>query len=204
MINFKQQLFQQFASEGLGLLIADLRKRHKPKKGERFEYHGITYEIGPAQCSTKGIEFEISSKIPQDELPRGVALSDYFEAVKRIVVKAGKVPAAVDMENIIRKTEENETKERDYVKVKYLYGEKELYHEKRLSQQGESFTKDHAADRLPQIPGIQTLLGRLILVSVRDTIHQKAGENIQALMEANETVRKDLKARPAKRSPARR
>ena len=69
MANFKQQFFLQFASLGLTELIADYRNRYEPKKGDRFNVEGITYEIGPAKITREGVEFEVSSKIPQDELP---------------------------------------------------------------------------------------------------------------------------------------
>ena len=51
MTNFKQQFFVQFASLGLAELIADYRARYEPKKGDRFNVEGITYEIGPAFMS---------------------------------------------------------------------------------------------------------------------------------------------------------
>ena len=82
MANFKQQFFLQFASLGLAELIADYRTRYEPKKGDRFNVEGITYEIGPASMSHAGIEFEVSSKIPQDELPSKADMVKYFEAVK--------------------------------------------------------------------------------------------------------------------------
>ena len=51
MANFKQQFFLQFASLGLTELIADYRNRYEPKKGDRFNVEGITYEIGPAKIT---------------------------------------------------------------------------------------------------------------------------------------------------------
>ena len=127
MANFKQQFFLQFASLGLTELIADYRTRYEPKKGDRFNVEGITYEIGPAKITPAGIEFEVSSKIPQDELPSKADMMKYFETVKIWMQRSGRVPLSIDMENIVREISEEETKERDYVKLRYCLAEQSLY-----------------------------------------------------------------------------
>ena len=128
MTNFKQQFFLQFASLGLTELIADYRNRYEPKKGDRFNVEGITYEIGPAKITQQGIEFEVSSKIPQEELPSKADMMKYFETVKTLMQRSGRMPLSIDMENIIREISEEETKERDYVKLRYCLAEHYAVH----------------------------------------------------------------------------
>ena len=125
MANFKQQFFLQFASIGLSELIAEYRNRYEPK-GDRFNVEGITYEIGPAKITQDGVEFEVSSKIPQEELPSKADMVRYFEAVRQVMQRSGRVPLSIDMENIIREINEDETKERDYVKLRYCLAEHTL------------------------------------------------------------------------------
>ena len=65
MSNFRQQLFHQFASQGLATSIDAFKTQYQPKKENRFNIDGITYEIGPARLDGDSITFEISSKIPR-------------------------------------------------------------------------------------------------------------------------------------------
>ncbi|NIP99492.1 MAG: hypothetical protein GWM98_02955, partial [Nitrospinaceae bacterium] len=68
MSTLKGMLFSQFANEGLNDLVEEMRSKYKPKKGRRFNHNNITYEISRPILKENCIEFEISSKIPQDEL----------------------------------------------------------------------------------------------------------------------------------------
>lgn len=192
MASLKGQLFQQYANEGLRTLINECQVKYEPKKEERFNYKGITYEIGSAQATEKGVEFEISSKIPQDELSSKVTLQVYFQAIKDILVKMNIKPKAIDMENITRELGGNERKERDYVKLKYSYRESDLYNEKELMKKVEQLSSKNDAGEIPNIPGVTTIMGKMILIAVRESIYAKASENMQDLIDANETVRRKL------------
>ena len=70
------------ASVTLNRLTKDLQKKFEPKKGDRFNVEGITYEIGPPKFvdADKAIRFEISSKIPGEELPRVLRSFQVFQA----------------------------------------------------------------------------------------------------------------------------
>ena len=195
MHSLKQQMFQQFAGEGLRTLIQECKTIYEPKKEDRFNYNGITYEIGPARIVEDGIEYEISSKIPQDELPEKTGISKYFQAVKRIVGKAKKRPHSIDMENIVRELGANEVKERDYVKLKYRYSPEELYEEEEVLREAEELTKDPTKGDLPVVPGLVTVAGRLILSHVRETVMEGTRANVQVLIDANETVRTKMRQR---------
>lgn len=192
MSSLKSQLFQQYANEGLKALIQEYQQRYEPKKEERFNYNGITYEIGNAQTTEEGVEFEISSKIPQDELSSKVTLQDYFRSIKGILVKESAAPDAIDMENITRELGGDERKERDYVKLKYSYTDTDLYDESELLKKVEEISSKGDTGKIPQVSGATTLIGKMILLAVKESIYSKAMDNMQSLIDANESVRGKL------------
>ena len=81
MSSLQSQLFVETASVTLSRLTKDLQNRYEPKKGDRFNVEGITYEIGPPKFvdTDKAIRFEISSKIPGEELPESYDHAKYFK-----------------------------------------------------------------------------------------------------------------------------
>jgi len=194
MANFKQQFFLQFASLGLTELIADYRNRYEPKKGDRFNVEGITYEIGPAKITQKGVEFEVSSKIPQDELPGKADMMKYFEAVRALMQRSGKVPLSIDMENIIREINEEETKERDYVKLRYCLPEQTLYNDVMLNAELKRLHEQPEAVVLPNIPGVNTVAGRMVLNLLKQNVQLQAKTIMDELIQANEETRQQVRA----------
>src|SRR5918999_5365864 len=189
MANFRQQFFLQFASLGLTELIADYRNRYEPKKGERFNVEGITYEIGPAKFSQDGIEFEVSSKIPQDELASKADMVQYFGAVKAVMLQSGRVPLSMDMENIVREISEEETKERDYVKLRYCLTETTLYDDNMVNTELKRLQEQPAAVKLPEIPGVNTVAGRVVLSLLKRNVQRHAKAIMDELIKANEETR---------------
>src|SRR6266704_6474658 len=119
MSTFRQQLFHQFASQGLATSIEAFNAQYQPKKENRFNIDGITYEIGPARLNSDSITFEISSKIPQDELDDREDFASYFSAIRDFLKQDAKQPAAIDMENIVQEIGGDETKQRVYVRLRY-------------------------------------------------------------------------------------
>jgi hypothetical protein len=193
MANFKQQFFQQFASLGLTELIAEYRTRYEPKKGDRFNVDGITYEIGPATISPQGIEFEVSSKIPQDELPSKADMVKYFEAVKVLMLQVGRVPLSIDMENIVREISEEETKERDYVKLRYCLAEQTLYDDNMVSAELKRLQEQPAALKPPEIPGVNTVAGRIVLSFLKQNVQGHARTIMDELIKANKEIRQQMR-----------
>ena len=189
MTNFKQQFFLQFASLGLAELIADYRGRFEPKKGDRFNVEGITYEIGPAKVTAGGIEFEISSKIPQDELASKADMQQYFEVVRALMMQTGSTPLSIDMENIVREISEEETKERDYVKLRYCFPEHMLYTDDVVKAELMRHQENPAKSPLPSIPGVNTQAGRVVLSLLKGNIQQQARVVMDRLIQANEQTR---------------
>src|SRR5437867_13243807 len=121
MATFRQQLFHQFASQGLAASIEAFNAQYQPKKDNRFNFDNITYEIGPARLDGDSITFEISSKIPQDELDDREDFASYFSAIQNFLKHDAKQPAAIDMENIVQEVGGDEAKERDYGRLRYNY-----------------------------------------------------------------------------------
>jgi hypothetical protein len=189
MSNFRQQLFHQFASQGLAVSIDAFKTQYQPKKENRFNLDGITYEIGPARLDGDSISFEISSKIPQDELDDRDDFASYFSAIQDFLKHDAKQPAAIDMENIVQGVGGEETKERDYVRLRYNYLFNEMYSDVTVAAAITRFQQDSAAYPVPDIANVNTLAGRVVLVCVQDFMHQEATTRMQRLIEANQEVR---------------
>ena len=198
MANFKEQFFLQYASLGLAELIAQYRSHYEPKKGDRFNVEGITYEIGPAKMTEEGIEFEISSKIPQDELPKKADMAKYFTAVKALMLHASKAPVTIDRENIVREISEEETKERDYVKLRYRFGEEELYDDNAVNAEIKKLQRDPSTAQIPHISGVNTLAGRVVLVLLKENIQRHGREVMDRLIKANEATRQKMRTTAAR------
>ena len=195
MSSLQSQLFVQTASVTLNRLTKDLQKEIEPKKGDRFNVEGITYEIGPPKFvdSDRAIRFEISSKIPGEELPESCDHAKYFQQIEKRNASAKK-PVSADMENIVRETRDQERKERDYVKLTYQYEENELYDDKDILKDIEVFSKGAKDKEMPpKVPGVTTLAGRLILERVQSSLYDVAKVNVESLIDANAKVRAELK-----------
>ncbi len=188
MATLRDQVFKEYAQMGVNETIASFRSKFQVKKGDRFNFQGITYEIGPPSVGQGEIEFEISSKIPQDELSGAMTLDVYFKEVKKLMGRREKKPFAIDKENIVREVGDDEVKERDYVKLKYRYEDSELYETKAIVEQSAAMDEKELSS-LPNIPGVQTVVGRLVLLAIRDGLKAASHETMDRLMEANEQVR---------------
>lgn len=198
MPTLKEQYFQKFASQGLARLTEEYQKKHQPKKGDRFFYNEVTYEISNANVSQGEVEFEISSKIPQDLLQKNMTLEEFFEAVKKIVLQEGEKPVAIDMENIIREVRADETKERDYVKLLYRYPADTFVDDKKVLAEAEKIRREPDSHPLPDIAGVFTLAGKLVLLNVESEVQRRARTHLESLMKANDTVIESLKEKSRK------
>ena len=193
MSTLKDQLFLEFAAEALSDLTDEYRDKFTSKRGDRFNVQGLTYEVGALALKNNLIQFEVSSKIPGDELSETMTEAKYFKAVSALVKKGKHKPLSIDMENIVRNTLEESKKERDYVKVTYGYKETDLYNEKEIAKQIKNLEQKQIEEKLPDVPGITTVGGRLVLMTFRQNLRDTASENIQRLIDANNEVRKGLK-----------
>lgn len=199
MATFRQQLFHQFASQGLVASIETFKAQHQPKKENRFNIDGITYEIGPARLHENSITFEISSKIPQDELAEREDFESYFAAIKQFLAHDAKQPAVADMDSIVQDIGGEETKERDYVRLGYRYAFEELYSDAAIAAEIQRFQENPDARPVPEVTNVNTLAGRVVLLCVEDAMRLEATARMQRLIEANQEVRQTLSKQLASR-----
>ena len=194
MANLKQILFSRFAGDGLTQLIGETQKMYTKKKGRRFNHENITYEISRPGIVEGNIEFEISSKIPQDELKGDKNMNSYFKKIKQILSKTKNKPVSIEMENIVWDSKKDTEKERDYVKLLYSYPLDDLYDNKEVIAQFEKMTTNEALESAPGSSGALTPQGKIVLHMVKETIQNFARENIEQLVNANKQVRADLRS----------
>lgn len=191
-MKLKSILFQQYAEAGLNEKLKALQKKYKQKKGRRFNESNITYEIGVPMAVENRIEFEVSSKIPQDELKGKEGMKTYFEAVKKLLFESEYKPVFVKMENITWDADKDMVKDRDYVKVNYRVDFEDLYSEEEIIKQAERARKSPDKYHVPQAHGISSLSGRLLLLAVKENFITKGNETINSFMEANKKARMKL------------
>ena len=189
MASLKGILFNQYAGEGLSQLIEELQKKYKPKKGRRFNQNDITYEISRPVLHDNGLEFEISSKIPQDELSTEKEMQAYFQAIKKIISAEKKKPISIERENIIWDSKKETEKEREYVKLHYSYPLEDLYDDQEILKRSKEFEEGSAKESLPDIPGGFTTPGKIALLMVREKIQEFCRDHVTVLIEANKKVR---------------
>ncbi len=194
MASFKQILFSRFASDGLIQLIGETQRMYTKKKGRRFNHENITYEISRPGVVEDSIEFEISSKIPQDELKDDKNMSGYFNKIKEVLSKTKNKPVSIEMENIVWDSKKDTEKERDYVKLLYSYPLNDLYSNEEIMARFEKMTTNEDSESLPGSLGALTPQGEIVLQMVKETIQNFARENIEQLIDANKQVRADLRS----------
>ncbi|MDH5458051.1 MAG: hypothetical protein OEY26_05005 [Nitrospinota bacterium] len=189
MASLKGILFNQYAGEGLSQLIEELQNKYKPKKGRRFNQNDITYEISRPVLHDNSLEFEISSKIPQEEFTSEKEKQTYFEAIKKIISDEKKKPTSIEMDNIIWDSKKETEKKREYVKLHYSYPLEDLYDDKEILKRCKDLETDPTKEDLPDIPGGFTTPGKIALLMVREKIQEFCREHVTILIEANKKVR---------------
>ncbi len=189
MTSLKGLLFSQFATEGLNNLIAAMQSKYKPKKGRRFNHDNITYEISRPVLKDNSIEFEVSSKIPENEVENPDEMKNYFEEIKKLLNNASLPPASIEMENIVWDSKKETEKERDYVKCLYRYTLDDLFDTQTVMKQHEEKTASGNVADIPDTPSAFTTQGKLVLQMVREKIQNMGSENIEQLIQANDRVR---------------
>ena len=192
MPNLKEILFQQYAAVSREKVLKEFQQEYEPKKGGRFHQGGITYEVSPLEIEGKGLQFEISSKIPKDQLNERMSREQYFAAVKKLAKVKGKPLIYVGMDDIIHKVGDREIKKRDYIRLKYHYEYAELYDDQAVAAEAQAIQKGKSKLVVPAISGVQSLCGRLALLRSGESMYVHIKECMQALVSANEKVRQKL------------
>ena len=193
MPSFREQLFLQFACQGIDGSIDTFKSKYQPKKENRFNFDEITYETSPAKLSEGSLEFEISSKIPQDELLDRNDFESYFSAIKDAIARDERQPIATDMENIVHEVGGEEVKERDYVRLRYRYSFDEVCSNDVIAKELTKYQQDPSSRELPEIANVNTLAGKLVLVLIEDFFQNEATARMDRLIEANQHVRQSFK-----------
>ena len=138
----------------------------------------------------ENIQFEISSKIPQDELKDHKDMKGYLAEIKKLVSRFKNKPVSIEMENIVLDTKKNTEKERDYVKLLYSYPLNDLYSDKEISEKIKEINQQTKREK-PISGGRDGLTrqGNLALQLVQESTQSFARQNIEDLISANKQAR---------------
>ena len=193
MPTLKGLLFNQYAAEGLSLLVEELQSKYTAKKGRRFNHNNVTYEISRSSLNQGTIEYEISSKIPEDEIKNPKEMQAYFQQIKKILSKGKLKPDSVEMENIVWDSKKETEKKRDYVKLLYKFSLDDLFDDQVVAENHENIMAGKEDPKVPQSTSAFTMAGNVVLATVRDTIQNIGRDNVNSLIEANKDVKAGLK-----------
>ena len=193
MPTMKGLLFNQFAEEGLNLLVEEMQSKYTTKKGRRFNHNNVTYEVSRPSLNDGAIEYEISSKIPEDEIKGTKEMQAYFQQVKKILSKGNSKPESIEMENIVWDSKKNTEKKRDYVKLLYKLPLDDLFDDKVVAKRHENILAGNKEADIPNSASAFTMAGNLVLAEVRDTMHNIGRNNVSNLIDANKQVKNVLK-----------
>ena len=189
MATLKKLLFSKYAGKGLNSTVEEMQNKYGKKKGRRFNHENITYEISRGDVVGENMKFEISSKIPQDELKSEKDMKSYFAEIKKLATKFKSKPITIEMENIVLDTKKNTEKERDYVKLLYSYPLNDLYSDKEISEKAEEMSQIKGNKSTAKARGALTQQGNLALQLVQETTQSFARQNIEDLISANKQAR---------------
>ena len=191
MPTLKGLLFNQYATEGLSALVEEMQSKYTAKKGRRFNHDNITYEVSRPALNGNDIEFEISSKLPEDENPK--EKQSYFQQIKKVLGKGKNKPESIEMENIVWDSRKDTEKKRDYVKLQYRCPLDDLFDNKVVAKRHEQVMSGQADPSITDSPSAFTKAGSVVLVVVRETMHQFGKESLVKLMDANKQIKASLK-----------
>ena len=193
MPTLKGLLFSQYAAEGLSALIEEMQSSYTAKKGRRFNNDNITYEISRPALKGNAIEFEISSKIPEDELKTPKEMQSYFDQMKKNLAKSKNKPESIERENIVWDSKKDTEKKRDYVKLQYRFPLDDLFDDKVVVKRQEKVMSGEVDPSMPESSSAFTKAGNVVLGIVRETMQQRGKDNLLELMEVNKKVKASLK-----------
>jgi hypothetical protein len=116
-------------------------------------------------------------------------MKHFFTEIKKIMSHEKKKPEIIDMENIVWDSKKDSEKEREYIKLMYRYQLNELYDEKEIAKREETILSGNSKDKVPEIPSVVTLRGKLVLLQIRENIQGIVRNHLTSLMNANKSVR---------------
>ena len=190
MATLKQILFKKYTDQGLDIVIEEMKEKYEKKKGRRFNYDNITYEVSRGGVVDENMQFEISSKIPQDELKDNKDMKKYFTEIKKLASKFKSKPASIEMENIVLGAHKNTEKERDYVKLLFSYPLNDLYNDKEILKKTKEMSQQTEGEKpTSKEMAALTQQGNLALQLVQESAQSLARQNIEDLINANKKAR---------------
>jgi hypothetical protein len=189
MPTMKGLLFNQFAAEGLNSLVEEMQSKYTSKKGRRFNHNNVTYEISRPSLNDGVIEYEISSKIPENEIKGTKEMQAFFQQIKKILSKGKRKPESIEMENIVWDSKKNTEKKRDYVKLLYKLPLDDLFDDKVVAKRHEKILAGNKEADVPNSVSAFTMAGNVVLADVRDTMHNIGRDNVDNLIDANKQVK---------------
>lgn len=193
MPTLKGLLFNQFAAEGLNSLVEEMQSKYTAKKGRRFNHNNVTYEVSRPSLNEGAIEYEISSKIPEDEIKTPKEMQAYFQQIKKVLSKGKFKPESMEMENIVWDSKKDTEKKRDYVKLLYKFPLDDLFDNEEVAKRHEKILEGKTDPDVPHSASAFTLAGNVVLADVRDTIQNIGRDNLNNLIDANKQVKSALK-----------
>jgi hypothetical protein len=193
MSTLKGLLFNQYTAEGLSALVEEMQSSYTAKKGRRFNNDNITYEISRPSLKSNAIEFEISSKIPEDELKTPKEMQSYFDQMKKNLAKSKNKPESIERENIVWDSKKGTEKKRDYVKLQYRFALNDLFDEKLVVKRHDKVMSGEVDPSMPDSSSAFTKAGNIVLGVVRETVRQRGKDSLMELMEVNKKVKASLK-----------
>ena len=193
MSTLKGLLFNQFAAEGLTSLVEEMQSKYTAKKGRRFNYNDVTYEVSRPTLSEGTIEYEISSKIPENEVKTPKQMQAFFQQVKKFVSKGKFKPESMEMEDKVWDDKNDTEKKRDYVKLLYKLHLDDLFDDEQVAKRYKNSQEGGKDPDVPHSASAFTEAGNVVLADVRDTMKNIARDNINNLIDANKKIKGSLK-----------
>ena len=184
---FTNILFEKHSRVALNKIVKEMQQDYSKKKGDRFNVEGITYEIGNLTVKEKIICFEVSSKIPEDNVPEDKH-DDYYKQVIKAIEKKGKVFDEAHMEGIV-KAKDSEQK-RDYVKLIYRINADTIIDLDEVVKNVESGKVDVPAEEVAKHVSATSLIGKYVIHYYEKNAHDLFKAEIQKMIDANEATRK--------------
>jgi len=189
MGHLKEHFFYKTVSDALNKAIEEYQEQYTRKKGRRFNVNDITYELGEVCVKNDAIEFEMSNKIPENEITEEYTIEKYFSDVKGILKTLKVEPAELDMDEILRRGTENEVKKRDYVRLKFRRKLSKLYNDKELVAMYKDIESGKNPMEIVKVQGISSPLGSLALNVAGKRAYEFCKENMKNLIKANDMAR---------------
>ena len=193
MSTLKGLLFNQYAAEGLTSLVEELQSKYTAKKGRRFNYNNVTYEVSRPTLSEGTIQYEISSKIPENEIKTPKEMQAFFQQVKKFIAKGKFKPESMEMDHIDLGVKNDKEKKRDYVKLLYKLQLDELFNDDEVAKRHKNIREGGTEQDVPHSASTLTAAGNVVLADVRDTMKNIARDNINNLIDANKKTKEALK-----------